>query len=46
VPDNNTTLVILANSEDFYVPFREWLSKGQIEGSPFAKEFLDLFVKE
>lgn len=46
VPDKNITLIMLANSEEFYVLFREWLSKGQIEGSPFAKEFLDLFVKE
>ena len=46
VPDKNVTLVILANSEDFYVPFKERLSKGLIEGSPFAKEFLNLFVNE
>lgn len=46
VPDRNVTLIILTNSEDFYIPFWESLNKGQIEGSPFAKEFLDLFMKE
>lgn len=46
VPDKNLTIILMANSEDLYVPFNESLSKGQIEGSPFAKEFLDLFVKE
>lgn len=46
VPDRNITLIMLANSQDFYVPFWEPLNKGQIEGSPFAKEFLDLFVKD
>ena len=46
VPDKNVTLILLANSDDLFFPFMEWLSKGQIEGSPFAKEFLDLFIKE
>ena len=46
VPDKNMTLIILANSEDFYLPFMEQVSSGQIEGSPFAKEFLDLFIKD
>lgn len=46
VPDKNITLIILTNSEDFNVPFMDKVSQGQIEGSPFAKEFLDLFIKE
>ena len=46
VPDKNVTLILLANSKELYFPFNEWLSKGQIEGSPFAKEFLDLFITE
>jgi CubicO group peptidase (beta-lactamase class C family) len=46
VPDKNVTLILLANSEELFLPFMEWLSSGQIEGSPFAKEFLDLFVTE
>lgn len=46
VPDKNMTLIILANSEDLYLPFLEKVSSGDIEGSPFAKEFLDLFIKE
>jgi len=46
VPDKNMTLILLANSEDFYLPFMEQVSSGDIEGSPYAKEFLDLFIKE
>ncbi|MCK4357561.1 MAG: beta-lactamase family protein [Candidatus Cloacimonetes bacterium] len=46
VPDKNVTLILLANSKELYFPFNEWLSKRQIEGSPFAKEFLDLFITE
>ncbi len=46
VPDKNITLILLANSKELFLPFMEWLSKGQIEGSPFAKEFLDLFITE
>lgn len=46
VPDKNFTLIILANSEDFYVPFKDKLGQGEVDGSPFAKEFLDLFIKE
>lgn len=46
IPDKNLTLILLANSDDLYFPFMESLSKGQIGGSPFAREFLDLFIKE
>ena len=46
VPDRNVTLILLANSKDLFFPFMDSLSSGQIEGSPFAKEFLDLFIED
>jgi len=44
VMDKNLTLILLANSEDLIAPFMQGLGAGQIEVSPFAKEFLDLFL--
>lgn len=44
VTDKDLTLILLANSEDLIAPFMEGLGAGQIEASPFAKEFLDLFL--
>jgi len=44
VIDKNLTLILLANSEDLTAPFMQGLGAGQIESSPFAKNFLDLFL--
>jgi CubicO group peptidase (beta-lactamase class C family) len=44
VKDKDLTLILLANSEDLIAPFMQGLGAGQIEASPFAKEFLDLFL--
>jgi len=44
VPDKNMTLILLANSQELTSLFIGSLGSGRIEGSPFAKEFLDLFV--
>ena len=42
VPDRELTLVILANTDGLSAPYR--LGGGQLEGSPWAREFLDRFV--
>jgi|GEM_PF-302582 len=42
VPEENLTLILLANSEGASAPFD--LGKGNIFNSPFAIEFLDLFA--
>jgi CubicO group peptidase (beta-lactamase class C family) len=44
VIDKDLTLILLANSEDLIAPFMQELGAGQVEASPFAKEFLDLFL--
>ena len=44
VTDKDLTLILFANSEDLIAPFMEGLGTGQIGASPFAKEFLDLFL--
>lgn len=42
IPDENLTLIILANSDGASAPFD--LGKGNVLTSPFAIEFLDLFT--
>ena len=42
VPERELTLVILANTDALSAPYR--LGGGQLESSPWAREFLDRFV--
>jgi len=44
VLDRNLSLILLANSEDLIAPVMKDLEKGKIDSSPFAKNFLDLFL--
>jgi CubicO group peptidase (beta-lactamase class C family) len=45
VLDSNLTLILLSNCQELIAPFMEELGKGNIEYSPFAKAFLDIFLQ-
>lgn len=42
VPDRQLTFIVLANTEALSAPYR--LGAGELESSPWAREFLDAFV--
>ncbi len=44
VPDADLTLLLLANGEELSAGFMPSLGSGRVEGSPFAKAFLELMV--
>jgi len=46
VPEKKLALIVLADTDGLSAPFDDALSSGDVTGSPFAEDFLRIFVSE